>query len=197
MMGNGQMKWIAFFAGAMLAAGPIAASSDKGLPEDAVIAVIEIPAESDVKYERDAEGRIFVDRFLTLPVRYPVNYGVVPGTLAGDGDELDILVITRRPIIPGARIAVRPIGVLHIADAGDADDKIVAVPAAGVDPAYDTIRTVADLPAAERDRITAFFRLYKQDGEGRSPIVIGGFAEVAEARAVIDAASQAGAAANR
>ena len=177
---------------AVCAVGPAAAAADGG-----IVAVIEIPAESDVKYERDSEGRIFVDRFLNLPVRYPVNYGVVPGTLAGDGDELDVLVLTRRPVMPGARISVRPIGVLRMTDAGEADDKVVTVPAADVDPAYDAIQTVADLPVAERERISAFFRLYKQDSEGRSPIVIGGFGEAAEARAVIDAARLAGAAANR
>jgi len=157
--------------------------------EETVEAVIEIPAGSDVKYERDAAGRIFVDRFLPLPVAYPANYGAIPGTLAGDGDELDVLVHTRRPIAPGAFIRVRPIGILRMRDVGEADDKIIAVPAPGVDPAYNHMRSIDDLPEAERTRIAAFFRLYKQAPDGRSPISLSGFGDAAEARAMLQAAT--------
>lgn len=153
-----------------------------------VTAVIEVPAGSSVKYERDADGRIFVDRFLTAPVAYPVNYGAIPGTRAGDGDELDVLVLTREPVMPGALINVRVIGVLRMTDAQEGDDKIIAVPADQVDPAYAHIRSINDLPDAERLRITEFFRLYKQAPDGRSPVVLSGFRDAAEARAIVQAA---------
>lgn len=166
-----------------------AAAPAAAMAGDIVDAVIEIPAGSDVKYERDSAGRIFVDRFLPLPVAYPVNYGAIPGTRAGDGDELDVLVLTRRPVAPGAFIRVRVVGVLRMSDAGEGDDKIVAVPAAGVDAAYDHIRSVADLPEAERARISAFFRLYKQAPDGRSPVVLSGFGDAAEAAAMLRAAT--------
>src|SRR6516165_4711937 len=63
-------------------------------------------------------GTLVVDRFLYTPMRYPGNYGFIPHTLSEDGDPCDILVANTRPIIPGAIIAVRPIGVLKMTDDG-------------------------------------------------------------------------------
>src|SRR3546814_12089447 len=83
---------------------------------DTLTAIIEIQAGTDVKYEIDADGRIFVDRFMALPVVYPANYGSIAGTRDEDGDPLDILVFSRRAIAPGALIRVRPIGVLRMKD---------------------------------------------------------------------------------
>jgi inorganic pyrophosphatase len=57
-----------------------------------------------------------VDRFLSMPVAYPTNYGSVTSTVADDGDPLDALVITRAPIYPGALIRVRPIGLIKMID---------------------------------------------------------------------------------
>jgi inorganic pyrophosphatase len=63
--------------------------------------VVEIPAGSFTKYELDAEtGLIFVDRFQSMPVVYPTNYGSIPSTVGPDGDPLDALVITRSLSIP-------------------------------------------------------------------------------------------------
>src|SRR3546814_5559496 len=113
--------------------GPAVAAGlhDVPAPSDApqtLTAIIEIPAGTDVKYEIDADGRIFVDRFMALPVVYPANYGSIAGTRAEDGDPLDILVFSRRAIAPGALIRVRPIGVLRMKDGPDTDDKGIAVP---------------------------------------------------------------------
>ena len=82
-------------------------------PKD-IYAVIEIPlGGAPVKYELDkATGALMVDRFLHTAMFYPGNYGFIPHTLSEDGDPCDILVANTRPIIPGAIIAVRPIGVL-------------------------------------------------------------------------------------
>ena len=60
--------------------------------------------------------------------RYPGNYGFVPHTLSDDGDPLDVLVANSRPILPGAVMNVRPIGVLKMDDEAGGDEKIVAVP---------------------------------------------------------------------
>lgn len=173
----------------LLALPLLAAVAAAPADPDAIMAVIEIPAGSDIKYERDSEGRIFVDRFLSLPVVYPINYGVVPSTRAGDGDELDVLVHTRAPVMPGARMRIRPIGVLRMTDAGEADDKIVAVPASSVDPAYDHVRSVTDLPPADQTRIVNFFRLYKLAADGSTPIVLSGYGDAREAAQIVSAAS--------
>ena len=68
--------------------------------------IIEIPMNADpVKYEVDkATGAIFVDRFMSTAMHYPTNYGYVPKTISGDGDPVDVLVITPVPLIPGATI---------------------------------------------------------------------------------------------
>jgi inorganic pyrophosphatase len=86
-------------------------------PED-VNVIIEVPIGGEpIKYEMDKEaGTLIVDRFLYTPMRYPGNYGFVPHTLSEDGDPIDVLVANTRPIVPGAVINVRPIGVLRMQD---------------------------------------------------------------------------------
>jgi inorganic pyrophosphatase len=123
---------------------------------------VEIPAGSAIKYElHEASGRMEVDRFLAMPMAYPANYGIFPCTLAEDGDALDVLVLTRAPVLPGAVLRVRPVGVLRMLDRGEEDDKILAVPVDAVDATFAPVRELADLAPAERDRIEAFFRVYK------------------------------------
>lgn len=138
-----------------------------------VYAVIEIPQGSFTKYEIDAAtGHLIANRFQSMPVVYPANYGTLPSTLAGDGDPLDVLVYTREPIVPGALIKVRPVGVLVMLDAGEQDDKIIAVPTSKVDPTYDDIRDLKDLPEIERARLETFFTIYKNLPEGRKKVEI-------------------------
>ncbi|MET0329413.1 MAG: inorganic diphosphatase [Luteimonas sp.] len=161
-------------------------------PVEAVL-LVEIPAGSSTKYESDAAGRIFVDRFLSMPMAYPANYGSMPGTLAGDGDPLDALVLTRTPLHPGVRIRFRPLGVLRMVDGGEHDEKIVGVPADAVDPTYAGIRSIDDLPAMERERIEAFFRVYKDLPDGGKRVELRGWGGVDEARALIRATIDAAA----
>jgi len=131
--------------------------------------VIEIPMnEEPVKYEVDkATGAIFVDRVLTTPMRYPCNYGYVPRTLGGDGDPLDVLVIMPVPLIPGAVIRCRPVGMLNMTDEAGEDMKLVAVPISKVFPAYREIESVRDLPELTLDRIAHFFAHYKDLEKGK------------------------------
>jgi inorganic pyrophosphatase len=146
-----------------------------GDPTDVQV-VIEIPAGSFTKYELDAKtGHIFVDRFQSMPVVYPTNYGSIPSTVGPDGDPLDALVITRQPVYPGALIRVRPIGIMKMIDGGDIDDKIVAVPISKLDPTYDEIKTIDDLSAIERSRIEQFFAVYKRLPDGRKVVEMKGF----------------------
>lgn len=154
------------------------------MPET-LTAIIEIPAGTNVKYEIDKQGRIFVDRFMAMPVAYPVNYGSIAGTRGPDGDPVDVLVYTRAPIIPGALINVRPIGVLRMVDRGQPDQKIVAVPMSKMDATYDSVLSMADLPAIERERLVAFFRVYKQLPAGAQTVEVSGFGDAAEAKALL------------
>jgi inorganic pyrophosphatase len=138
-----------------------------------LLALIEIPAGSATKYELHPSGRMAVDRFLAMPMAYPVNYGFLPCTHADDGDALDVLVLSRFPIAPGTLIRVRPVGVLRMIDRGEADHKILAVPVNEVDATFSAIGSADDLPAAERDRIMAFFRTYKLLPEPASAVTVG------------------------
>ena len=104
---------------------------------------------------------------------------------AGDGDPLDALVFTREALHPGTLVRFRPIGVLRMRDGGDADEKIIGVPTDKLDPTYSAIRDIGDLPAIERQRIEAFFRIYKDLPEGRKTVELGGFGNAEEARKLI------------
>jgi inorganic pyrophosphatase len=66
---------------------------------DEVLMLVEIPTGGSIKYETGADGLLFVDRFLSMPMNYPANYGSMPRTLAGDGDPLDALVLARQPMV--------------------------------------------------------------------------------------------------
>lgn len=152
---------------------------------DGALLLVEIPAGSAIKYEVDADGRLFVDRFLSMPVAYPANYGSMPRTLAGDGDPLDALVLTRAPLHPGVLLRFRPVGVLRMTDRGEADEKIIGVPTDNVDPSYAAIRDIGDLPQAERERIEAFFRVYKDLPAGGNGVRLHGYGDADEAWALI------------
>src|SRR3954470_10660820 len=124
-------------------------------PPNEVNVIIEVPIGGEpVKYEMDKlAGTLVVDRFLYTPMRYPGNYGFIPHTLSEDGDPCDVLVANTRPIIPGAVIAVRPIGVLKMVDEAGGDEKIVAVPTTKLTRRYDGIVNYTDLPAITAQQI--------------------------------------------
>lgn len=133
-----------------------------GSNPDKINAVIEIPYGSNVKYEIDkTSGAIVVDRVLYSAVFYPANYGFVPNTLADDGDPADILVINEYPLQAGSVIPCRLIGVLVMEDEAGMDEKLLAVPVSKIDPRFDDIKSIDDLPKATLNRIKNFFETYK------------------------------------
>ncbi|MDF7631355.1 inorganic diphosphatase [Erwiniaceae bacterium L1_55_4] len=159
---------------------------------DEFYAVTEIPAGGMIKYETDAKtGFIVADRFQSMPVAYPANYGSLTQSLGGDGDPLDVIFYTRAPLQPGTLIKLRPIGVLKMIDGGEVDDKIIAVPTSKIDPTYDDIKEMKDLPKMEQERLEAFFRVYKQLPDGRKKVELNGFEDAAKARAEIKQAFDA------
>ena len=161
---------------------PFLATQPAQAPAEVLLAV-EIPAGSSIKYEIGDDGLVFVDRVLSMPVAYPANYGSMPRTLAGDGDPLDALVLTRQPLHPGVLVRFRPVAVLRMTDKGEQDEKFFGVPVDQVYPSYAGIRDVTDLPAIERQRIEAFFRVYKDLPEGGNAVRLAGWGDAAEARA--------------
>jgi inorganic pyrophosphatase len=148
-------------------------------PPEEVNAIIEVPIGGEpIKYEMDKKaGTLVVDRFLYTPMRYPGNYGFIPHTLSEDGDPCDVLVANTRPIIPGAVIAVRPIGVLKMTDEGGGDEKIVAVPIPKLTQRYAHVKNYTDLPEIIWRQIEHFFAHYK-DLEGGKWVRFGGWGDV-------------------
>lgn len=145
--------------------------------------IIEIPSHSDpVKYEVDKDtGAMFVDRFMGTAMHYPCNYGYVPQTLSEDGDPTDVLVVTPVPIISGAVVQVRPLGMLQMTDEAGNDAKILAVPIDKLSSMYSGINTVRDLPRSLLDSISHFFEHYK-DLEPGKWVKIDGWVDGEEAK---------------
>ena len=133
-----------------------------GSNPDKINAVIEIPYGSNIKYEIDKEsGAVCVDRVMYSAMFYPANYGFVPNTLADDGDPADILVLNEYPLQAGSVIPCRLIGVLVMEDESGMDEKLLAVPVSKIDPRYENIKSLNDLPKITLDRIKNFFETYK------------------------------------
>ncbi len=155
-------------------------------PPDDINVIIEVPVGGEpIKYEMDkAAGAMYVDRFLYTPMRYPGNYGFVPHTLAADGDPLDILVPNQRPIVPGAIMNCRPIGILLMEDEGGDDQKVIAVPSHKLTKRYDKVHSHEDLPQITRDQIEHFFARYK-DLEPDKWVKIRGWAGKDEAEKLV------------
>jgi inorganic pyrophosphatase len=146
--------------------------------------IIEIPMNADpIKYEVDKDtGAIFVDRFMGTAMRYPCNYGYVPRTVAGDGDPVDVLVITPFPLIPGVVVRCRPLGLLKMSDEKGDDAKVLAVPDDKVLPIYSHWREHVDINTHRLQQIQHFFEHYKDLEPGKWVKVEGwGDAEAAKA----------------
>ena len=130
---------------------------------------IEIPQGGiPIKYEIDKDsGALIVDRFMSTAMFYPANYGFVPHSLSLDGDPCDVLVITHAPVVPGAVIASRPIGVLLMKDESGLDEKIIAVAMDKINPFTAHIQSCQDLPPVLIEQIEHFFRHYKDLEKGK------------------------------
>jgi inorganic pyrophosphatase len=160
----------------------------KNPPEDINVVVEVAIGGEPIKYEMDKEaGTLVVDRFLYTPMRYPGNYGFVPHTLSDDGDPIDVLVANTRPIIPGAVINVRPVGVLKMMDESGGDEKIIAVPSPKLTQRYVNVHNYTDMPSITLEQIQHFFEHYK-DLEPGKWVKVQGWGDATEAKTLILAA---------
>lgn len=126
-----------------------------------VNAVIEIPKDSKLKFELDKDtGLMKLDRFLYSAMHYPGDYGFIPQTYWEDGDPLDIVILTGQPVYPGMLAEARIIGVVHMNDSGESDDKIIAV--YEKDPRFKNINSVKDVEEHILEEIRHFFERYKE-----------------------------------
>jgi inorganic pyrophosphatase len=123
--------------------------------------IVEIPRNHSNKYEYDNRLGVFrLDRALYSPMHYPGDYGFIPGTLAEDGDPLDVLSLVDEPSFPGVLLSVRPVGVLDMVDQQEPDQKILAV--VDRDPRFDPIRHIEDVIPHNLREIEYFFNIYKE-----------------------------------
>lgn len=151
-------------------AHPFALPQPAGAAAGAFLAVIEIPAGGFTRYEVDEEsGFVFSDRRQASPAVYPA------GATAARRCALDALILTRAPITTGAPIRARAIGILHGVEGGEEGDKIIAVPASDIEPEWDSVATIDDLPEADRQRVEAFLRVYEDLPAGRKVVELSGF----------------------
>ena len=151
--------------------------------------VVEIPAGSQNKYEFDhARGRFVLDRVLYSSVHYPGDYGFLEGTLAEDGDPLDVLVIISEPTFPGCIVRARLIGALDMTDDKGHDVKILAV--AHDDPRLDQMHSLGDLSPHRLREIEHFFDIYKELEERE--VKVRGWLNAEDAWEVVDQSREAG-----
>ncbi len=123
--------------------------------------IVEIPKGSNNKYEYDTKLGVFrLDRTLYSPMHYPGDYWFVPGTIAHDGDPMDVLVLADEPTFTGCMMEVRPVGVLNMVDEKGHDEKILAFPER--DPRYDQIHAIDQIFPHVRLELEHFFSIYKE-----------------------------------
>lgn len=163
-----------------------------GTPETFNV-VVEVVRGTSNKIEYDEEGGYFkLDRVLHQPTFYPFDYGFVPQTHSGDGDALDVCLLLTHNSFPGCVVKARAIGLLRTSDQDGSDDKIIAVPVSKVDPRFEEIQTIEDLPAHVREEFLIYFKEYKKLEKAKyDKIVIEGWKDLAETKDAIQKAMDA------
>ena len=152
-------------------------------PEEFNVIIEIVPQGGPVKYEVDKDtGALIVDRFMNVSMHYPANYGYVPKTLAGDGDPVDVLVLTPSPIFPGTALKCRAVAVLDTEDEKGTDAKLLAVPVDKVsNGAYDNLRDLKDVSPRLLAEIKHFYERYKDLEKGKW-VKVAGWRDAAAAR---------------
>lgn len=160
-------------------------SYGENAPEE-INVIIEIRKGERNKYEVDKDtGRLFLDRVNGTTQGYPADYGYVPNTLCDDGDPLDALLVIDESVPHGVVVPARAVGVLYMIDDGEADEKLICVPAEDI--SKDHIQDLADLGPGFPKTIEHFYRHYKdwkKDWQGVE-VDFNGWGDAAAARKVI------------
>ena len=146
-----------------------------------VYTVVEISEGSILKIEWNRQlACMELDRVEPSIFAKPCNYGFIPGTLDEDGDELDTLIVAPEPLPTGLILEARILGVLNFEDGGEADHKIVCVPATDYNNG-DAIQALGDLGPRWQKKIVHHFTHYKDLKKPNTTKVLGwGDAEAAK-----------------
>jgi len=141
---------------------------------------VEISKNSHIKYEYDKDRKALIcDRILHTPFKYEFNYGFIPDTLSEDNDPIDVVIIMDDELVPGSYIKCKFIGYLETKDDEGNDPKLIMCPCSKVDPTYNLIHSINDLPINKLEKIKYFFQHYK-DLENKK-VIVGEFKEKEEA----------------
>lgn len=147
--------------------------------------VVEISEGSRLKVEWDRERASFMlDRVEPAIFAKPCNYGFIPQTLDDDGDELDTLIVCSEPIPMGVWLEAKIIGVLNFEDDGEADHKVVVVPADDRDSG-DSIHSLDDLGERWKQKIEHHFTHYK-DLKRPGTTIVQGWGNVEDAKTIVN-----------
>lgn len=150
-----------------------------------ITTVVEIPQGSTLKVEWDRKRACFMlDRVEPAIFAKPVNYGFIPQTLDEDGDELDSLVVCAEPIPTGVWLEAKIIGILNFEDDGEADHKVVVVPADDRNTG-DSITSLEDMGERWKQQIEHHFTHYKDLKKPGSTKVLG-WGDVEAAKKIIE-----------
>lgn len=128
--------------------------------QDPIRAFIEIEKDSSLKFEFNKHTqKLELDRMLPQPHKYPYSYGFIPNTLAEDGDELDVLIVSEKGFANNNTMTAYIIGALLMEDEKGTDDKIIAV--CDNDYFYGGLCDITDLSSDILEKIQTFFANYK------------------------------------
>ena len=150
---------------------------------DRVTMVVEVPFGSNLKYEQEG-GHLRLDRVLNTCMMYPGNYGYIPGTLAGDGDPLDAIMLVDYAVHPSVHVDVRIIGVLITEDEKGMDEKLIVVPCEDVDARYASTQCLEDVSESVKSRLSHFFSTYKTL-DTHKWVKVQGFGDVVQAHQIL------------
>lgn len=155
--------------------------------------VVDLPKGCSNKYEYDEEGGYFtLDRVLHHQMFYPFDYGFIPQTHSDDGDAIDVCLLVTYPTFPGCVVKARAIGMIKTADEKGGDNKIIAVPVSKLDPRFDEVKSVEDLPAHVREELLLHFKeIKKLEKVKYDKVVVSGFGTADDAKAEIQKAMEA------
>lgn len=152
-------------------------AAGKKIPDEFNVIIENSANALPVKYELDKEsGALFVDRIIATPMHYPCNYGFIPQTLSEDEDPIDVLVACEFPILAGAVIPCKAVGVLLMEDEKGGDEKIIAVPIEKMNSEYSKYNELKELPEILVNKIKHFFENYKSLEKGKW-VKVSGFAD--------------------
>jgi inorganic pyrophosphatase len=159
-------------------------------PPEEVNIIIEIQRGGGRnKYEVDKKtGLLTLDRVNGTTGTYPADYGYIPGTLCEDGDPLDALLLIDEPVVHGAVVPARPIGVLYMIDDGEGDEKLICVPRDDISKKHiHDLGDLSDKGANFKKVVEQFYTHYKDwknDWKGIE-VKFNGWGGAAEAKKVI------------